>query len=181
MEHETFFALMMDALDGELADDGRFELESHLRACPDCAQEWQALMTVETLFQATPAIAPPAGFAQTVLAALPNRQLRMMTLGVMYLLLLFSGLIPLVVGGLTVTIFRPSLSQPGVWESIWQSVLHLMNVVGTVVGALFASVGNFISEYPAVLGWALVMAGVVSIWGGVLRQVQIQQPRQQLI
>jgi anti-sigma factor RsiW len=181
MEHETFFALMMDALDGELADDGRSRLESHLRACPPCMQEWTAITAVDTLFRQATAVNPPVGFAERTLEALPNRQLRVLTMGILYMMLLFSGILPLLLGGLAVTVLRPSLDQPGVWESLWQSAVHIVQVIGTVFGALLISVGDFIGQYPAVLGWALVMAGVVSLWSGVLRHLAIPQPRQMTV
>ncbi|MCB8943920.1 MAG: zf-HC2 domain-containing protein [Ardenticatenaceae bacterium] len=177
MEHETFFALMMDALDGELADDGRSQLESHLRACPHCLREWQALSTIDTLFRQTPALRPAADFAQRTIALLPNRRLRLWTMGVMYIFLLLSGIAPLVLGGIAYSLLRPAFSQPNVWESVSQSVEKIFQVIGTVLNALFISAGEFIIQNPATIGWLLVMIGIVSLWGGVFQQLIIQ-PRQ---
>ena len=177
MEHETFFALMMDALDGELADDGRSQLESHLRACPDCQREWHALSAIDTLFRQTPILMPAADFAQRTIALLPNRQLRLWTMGVMYLFLLLSGIVPLVLGGIAYTVLRPAFSQPTVWQNLSQSVEKIFQVIGTVLNALFISTGEFIGQNPAVIGWLLVMIGIVALWGGVFQQLVIQ-PRQ---
>ena len=177
MEHETFFALMMDALDGELAEDGRSELESHLRVCPDCLREWRALSAIDTLFQQTPILMPAADFAQRTIALLPNRRLRIWTMGVMYLFLLLSGIAPLLIGGIAYTLLRPAFSQPNVWESLSQSISKIFQVIGTVLNALFISTGEFIGQNPAVLGWLLVMIGIVSLWGGVFQQL-VLQPRQ---
>lgn len=177
MEHETFFALMMDALDGELAEDGRSELESHLRACPTCLREWQALLTVDTLFRQTPALQPVADFAQRTIALLPDRRLRLWTMGAIYLFLLLSGIAPLLVGGVAYILLRPAFSQPTVWASLQQSVEKILQVVGTVLNALLISTGEFIGQNPAALGWLLVIIGIVALWGGVFQQVIIQ-PRQ---
>jgi hypothetical protein len=177
MEHETFFTLMMDALDGELAEDGRAELESHLRACPRCLREWQALSTIDALFRQTPALRPATDFVQRTIALLPDRRLRLWTMGVMYLFLLLSGIIPLLIGAIVYTLLRPAFSQPTVWESLLQSVEKIFQVMGTVLNALFISAGEFIGQNPAALGWLLVMIGIVSLWGGIFRQAVIQ-PRQ---
>jgi hypothetical protein len=177
MEHETFLALMMDALDGELAEDGHVELESHLRACPGCLREWQALSTIDTLFRQTPMLSPATDFVQRTIARLPDRRLRLWTMGVMYLFLLLSGIAPLLIGGLFYLLLRPVFSQPTVWASLLQSVEKIFQVIGTVLNALFISAGEFIGQNPAALGWLLVMIGIVSLWGGVFRQTVIQ-PRQ---
>jgi hypothetical protein len=177
MEHETFFTLMMDALDGELAEDGRSELESHLRACPACLREWQALSTIDLLFRQTPALRPAADFAQRTIALLPDRRLRLWTMGIMYLFLLLSGVAPLLIGGIVYALLRPAFSQPNVWQSLLQSVEKLFQVTGTVLNALFLTAGEFIGQNPAALGWLLVMIGVVALWSGVFQQAVIQ-PRQ---
>jgi hypothetical protein len=177
MEHETFFTLMMDALDGELAEDGRSELESHLRACPACQREWQALSTIDTLFRQTPALRPAADFAQRTIALLPDRRLRLWTMGIMYLFLLLSGIFPLLIGGIAYTLLRPAFSQPNVWESLMQSVGRIFQVIGTVLNALFISAGEFIGQNPAALGWLLVLIGIIALWGSVFQQIIIQ-PRQ---
>lgn len=177
MEHETFFTLMMDALDGELAEDGHSELESHLRACPACLREWQALLTIDTLFRQTPILRPAADFAQRTIALLPDRRLRLWTMGIMYLFLLLSGIAPLLIGGIAYTLLRPAFSQPNVWESLVQSVAKISQVIGTVLNALFITAGEFIGQNPAALGWLLVLIGIVALWGSIFQQAVIQ-PRQ---
>jgi hypothetical protein len=54
--------MMMDALDGELAEPARNDLETHLRACPECQREWNALLAIEMLFRQAPVLSPVAGF-----------------------------------------------------------------------------------------------------------------------
>ena len=66
-EPDEVFTLMMDALDGELADDGWAELEAHLRARPDLAREWRAWQAVDTLFQTAPVLMPAVDFTQRTL------------------------------------------------------------------------------------------------------------------
>ena len=84
MEHENAYTLMMDALDGELAGDHKEDLEAHLRACPTCTREWQALLAIDTLFKQTPALSPAIGFTQRTLARLPNRKYRVWSISALY-------------------------------------------------------------------------------------------------
>ena len=98
MEHEDVFSLMMDALDGELLDNSKQDLEVHLRACPECNREWQALLAIDRLFRHTPALSPAAGFAQRTVAMLPNRKARLWAISAIYGLVLLSGLIPVLIG-----------------------------------------------------------------------------------
>ncbi|HEX6384541.1 MAG TPA: zf-HC2 domain-containing protein, partial [Anaerolineae bacterium] len=98
MEHDEIYTMMMDALDGELSASNRIELESHLRACPPCAREWQALLAIDMLFRQTPALRPAADFAQRTLARLPNRRYRIWAIMAVYVLLLLSGMLPLFLG-----------------------------------------------------------------------------------
>ncbi len=178
MEHEDFYSLMMDALDGELAAADEFGLESHLRACPSCLQEWQAMVAIDTLFRQSPMLKPAAGFTQRTLARLPNRQVRLWAMGAVYITLLLSGLIPVLLIFLAAAILSPLAQQPAVLDSAAQLVSKGWQLVVVVVSGLFNGLGQFVIEQPLVLGWLLVMAGVVFLWGGVLQQL-LNQPAQQ--
>jgi predicted anti-sigma-YlaC factor YlaD len=168
---------MMDALDGELTADGRSELESHLRACPNCQREWQAMATIDALFRQTPALMPAAGFAQRTIALLPDRRLRLWTMGLMYVFLLFCGVAPLLIASLIFGFFRLDLGGQSVWENVALLVTQSFQVAGTVINALLISAGEFIGQNPAAIGWLLVMIGIISLWGSVFQQL-VLQPRQ---
>lgn len=174
MEHEDILTLMMDALDGELADDGRQRLAVHLRACPECREEWQALVAIDTLFRQTPALSPAVGFTERTLARLPNRRVRLWAISSIYVLVLLSGLIPLLFGLWAVSRLQAIFSQPAVVESITESLQTTWQVAATLMSALLSSVGEIVVQQPTVLGWLLVMIGVVAIWGGVYRQLVAQ-------
>jgi len=171
MEHEEFFTLMMDALDGELAENGKQDLESHLRACPECAREWQVLLAIDKLFRHAPALSPAAGFTQRTIARLPNRRAQMWAISAIYGLVLFSGLIPVLIGILAISKLEPILRQPPLVQSVLQSVQTTVQVVGTIMAALLNSAGEVILKQPALIGWLLVMVGIVFLWGGVYRQL----------
>ncbi|MFQ5420576.1 MAG: anti-sigma factor family protein [Anaerolineae bacterium] len=175
MEHETAYSLMMDALDGELAESRQRELEAHLQACPPCGREWQALVAIDALFRQTPALAPVADFAQRTLARLPNRRYRRWAMSVLYLMLLGVGVAPAVLGYLAVDALRPVLSEPNILSSLLGTLGHFAEVLGTVLRALLSGAGEYVLQQPAVFGVLLVMAGLVSVWGGVYRQLLIPQ------
>lgn len=171
MEHEDVYLMMMDALDGELAADQQLELEAHLRACPGCMREWHALLAIDTLFRQTPMLSPAADFTQRTLARLPNRRYRVWIISLIYVMLLLSGVLPLLAGIWAVSRFGPVISQPALVRSLTESVDKVLQVTGAVLGALLNGVGEFVIQQPAVVGWLLVMIGIIFLWGGVYRQL----------
>lgn len=177
MEHERYYLLMMDALDGELVDEGQTELEAHLRACPDCLQEWQALTAVDRLFRQAPMLMPAADFTQRTIARLPDRRLRIAALTAVYALLLLSGIVPILIGIWAFNRFSPLLTQPDLLESIVGSIERSLEVGRAVAAALFSGLGQVITQQPMIIGWLLVMIGVIAVWGGVYRQM-IGNPRE---
>lgn len=177
MDHENAYMLMMDALDGDLVDNRREDLEVHLRACPTCNREWQALLAVEMLFRQTPAVAPPPDFARHTLARLSNARIRVWTLSGLYALLLLGGTLPMLLGLWLYNAVGPTLSEPTLWMTLWQSLSGMLQVAFTVIGAGLRGAGEFVVQQPAIVGWLLVLVGLVSLWGGVLQQL-ILQPQQ---
>lgn len=171
MEHENAYTLMMDALDGELADDRKGELEVHLRACPNCDREWQLLLAIDTLFKQTPALSPAADFTQRTLALLPNRTQRIWTMGAVYGVLLLAGGVPMLIGYWAVKEFSQFLTEPTLARSILQSMERMLQLLGAVLGAAVNGVGEFIQQQPAAIGWLFLMVGVVALWGGVYQQL----------
>jgi anti-sigma factor RsiW len=56
-------AVMSLALDGLLAHSDRERLSQHLASCPTCSAEWDAMQQVSALFDQSPMVGPPLGFA----------------------------------------------------------------------------------------------------------------------
>ena len=163
--------MMMDALDGELAAEQHQLLESHLRACPPCAYEWQALTAIDSLFRQAPILAPAADFAQRTLARLPNRRYRVWLISAIYVVLLFSGALPVLFGTWVMQRYGAVINEPGVLRSLLQSLGHTVDVIGTVTSALLGAAGQFLVENPTIFGWLFVMIGLVVVWSGVYRQL----------
>jgi anti-sigma factor RsiW len=180
VEHDEIFTLMMEALDGDLQADDRQELQAHLHTCPACAREWQALQTIHRLLLQAPFLMPAAGFAQRTLAHLPNRRYRLLTLGVIYGILLFSGLAPLALAGWLLLQIGPALNQPAFVRSLLQVGNEIWRLVIVAAGAFWqglGSLGNLVGQRPAVIGWLLLMVGFVVLWGGIYGQLTSPQRR----
>lgn len=175
MEHEErILTLMMDALDGELSAAEQIELETQLEAHPLYMQEWQALQAIDTLFRQTPALMPAADFAQRTIARLPNRRVRVWVLSVVYGLLLISGALPLLLGLWVFTRLDSLLAEPALMGSLFQLLGESLQIAGTLLRAVASGIGAFVVAQPVVLGWLLVMVGVIFVWGGVYRQLVAQ-------
>ncbi len=175
MEHEErYYLMMMGALDDELPEAEREELTAHLNDCPACNREWQTLLAIGLLFRQTPLLMPAADFAERTLARLPSRRARRWAMAAVYAILLLSGLVPLLTGIFLAGRYAPVLSQPALLERIWASLVNVGHVAVTVVGALLAGAGRFVIEQPAVIGWLVILAGVVFLWGGVFQRLVAQ-------
>lgn len=175
MEHEErYYLLMMDALDNELPDAERDELTAHLDACADCRREWRALLAIDVLFRQTPLLLPAVNFAERTLARLPSSRLRVRALSAVYLLLLASGVVPLLLGLFLFGRYAPILQQPALVERVVTSLTDVGRVAATVVGALLAGAGRFVVEQPAVIGLMIILVGFVLLWGGVLQRLLVQ-------
>jgi anti-sigma factor RsiW len=175
MEHEErYYVMMMDALDGELAAGEHAELEAHLRACPDCTREWRTLVAIEMLFRQTPVLMPAIDFTQRTLARLPNRRARRAALGAVYAVALMSGLLPLILAIFLAWRYAPILSQPELLGGVWASVAGLGRAAVTVLDALLVGAGRFVAEQPVLIGWFIILAGLVCLWGGVFQRLLMQ-------
>jgi anti-sigma factor RsiW len=171
-EHdENYYVWMMEALDGELAAGDRFALDAHLRTCPRCAREWEALLAVESLLRQTPLLWPAADFAQRTLALLPDRRYRLWAIGVFYLLVLLSGIVPLFLGAWAMSRLAPILSQPEMLQAVLDAIARPVQLFFTVLDALAAAAGRFVIEQPALVGSLLVMAGLIFLWGSVYQRL----------
>lgn len=171
MNHENAYILMMDALDETLTEPDKLALESHLATCEACRQEWHALVAIETLFRQAPMLSPAAGFTTRTLARLPNRRYRVWAITSIYAALLLGGLVPLAFGIFLLSQLVPVLTEPGLVQSIWGSLVTAVDAVGTVSVALLTSMGEAVLQQPTLIGWLFLLVGIVAVWGGVYRQL----------
>lgn len=178
MEHEDAYLMMMEALDGALSDNGHQRLEDHLGRCPACAREWRALQAIDALFRHAPTLSPAAGFTQRTLAQLPHTRYRAGLIGAIYLLLFFSGVLPLALIGWLAALTWPILTEPAFARGFIQAIEQLGQVVGAVLSALWQGMGllaGILIQQPAFFGGLLLMLGVILLWGGVYSQLAAAQ------
>jgi anti-sigma factor RsiW len=177
MEHEEVYALMMEALDGELSAAGQVELESHLRARPELGHDWKALQAVDRLLRETPPVPAPAGFARRTVRSLPATPRHLWVGAAIYFLFLAAGIIPLLGVGWLAIQLAPALGEPALWSGFWQGALAQLNALGVIVSAAAGGAAQWFLERPAAIGLPLLMVAIVLLWGGVLNRLVLRQER----
>lgn len=174
---ESYYLMMMDALDGELAAAEKQQLESHLRTCPACQQEWNALAAIDNLFRQAPMLMPAVDFAERTVGLLPDRRARVWALSAIYSLLLLTGIVPVVIVAWALIRYSAAFAEGGMVQGVAATIGNAVQLGGTVVGALVAGAGRLVVEEPAVVGWTLLLAGSVFLWGGVIQRLLVQPQR----
>lgn len=170
MNENRLFALMMRAIDGECTAAESAELEHLLADDPEEARLWQAMQAVDLLFQQTPAVAPPANLAARTLARLPHSNARLW-FGLFYMLLLFSGLVPI---GLLVwgyIQYGPLLGGVPVLGVLVATFGNLWQIVQVIFGAFITSLVDLLRQQPQLMGWLTILVGIVLTWLNVYRQL----------
>jgi len=161
--------LMSLALDQSLTQGEVRCLEEHLKRCPTCQEEWEAVQRVSQLFTNAPLMGPPPGFADRVMQRLARRQARRQRfLAGTALLVTCLGLaafaLPEIIGFLALlwqVISHPSLLGYGV--QLMARLLDLAQSLGRacwlVTAALFSSLNQ-----PALLGYSLLVLALTTLW-----------------
>ena len=138
------------------------------------ATRGRTLLAIEMLFRQTPLLMPAVDFAERTLAHLPNQQARRVALGVIYAALLLSGVVPLLLGVFVLTRYAPILSRPELLGGVWASLSGAGRALITIIDALLVGAGRFVIEQPALIGWLIILAGLVFLWGGVFQRLLAQ-------
>jgi anti-sigma factor RsiW len=179
MDQEELYALMMEALDGELSDSGLADLEFHLRARPRLAREWEAMRAVDALFRSSPVLQPAVSLRRQTLARLPAPRQRLYAGVLIYLLILASGLIPLAAVAWLAIQLAPALLQPAFWGSLWRAGLQFLGLVQITIAAFFNGASELLRDQPSFLAWFVVLVGIVLLWIGVYNKLVLQSRRVQ--
>lgn len=171
---DIYFPLMMEALDAELPAADQLALETHLRACPECRREWNALLSIDMLFRQSPILSPAADFAERTVALLPNRRVRLAAIAALYGVLLLGGLLPLVIAGVFIARYLPLLSQPELLGGVFSTLTETARVFVAVIDSLLTGAAHVLTHQPALIGGMLLLVGVVFLWGGVVQRLVLQ-------
>jgi predicted anti-sigma-YlaC factor YlaD len=161
--------LMSLALDKSLAQGEARCLEEHLRQCPTCQEEWEAMQRISRLFTDAPLMSPPPGFADRVMQRLAQRQARRQRLlaGTALLVACLSlGALALpeivrLLAMLWQVLTEPSLLSHG--AKLLAQLLDLAESLGRacwlVTTALFSSFNQL-----ALLGYPLFVLALTVLW-----------------
>ena len=177
MDHEDVYALMMEALDGELSDSGWAELESHLRARPRLAHEWEAMRAVDALFRNSPILNPAIDLTRRTVAQLPSPRQRLYAGIIIYVMLLASGLIPLGAIAWIAIQLLPVVAQPAFLRGLWQAGVEFLQLLQVMTTALLGGAGEFGRQQPDVLAWFVVIVAVIILWAAVYNRLVLQSRR----
>jgi len=160
--------LMSLALDQSLTQVEARGLEDHLKRCPTCQEEWEAMQRVSRLFTDAPLIGPPAGFVDKVMQRLAKHQARRRRLLIGAALLVISLslgalALPWIVGWLTLlwqVITKPTLLSHGA-----KLVAQFLNFAESVGGACWLIITALSSlNQAALLGYSVLALALIALW-----------------
>jgi anti-sigma factor RsiW len=168
---EEMTALMSLALDGLLEGDDRRHLDQHLATCSACQREWKVLQQVGALFEQSPMIGPPLGFAVRVdrrLAESTKRRRRLFGgVAVLTSSLSLAGVtvaaVLLIVGGILAWQWLGSL--PSVQQGT-TAVSHVASSMGLVGKGASFFLKDLLLRYgpPLVLLLGVGLAVLAGVW-----------------
>ena len=160
--------LMSLALDQSLTEVEARGLEDHLKRCPTCQEEWEAMQRVSRLFTDAPLMGPPASFAGRVMQRLAQRQAhrRRFLIGAALLVICLSLgalALPVIVRWLAMlwqVITEPSLLSHG--AKLAAQLLNLAESLGRACWLIITALPSL--NQPALLGYSLLVLALTVLW-----------------
>ena len=161
--------LMSLALDQSLAQVETRGLEEHLKRCPACQEEWEAMQRISRLFADAPLMGPPPGFADRVMQRVAQRQARRRRLlagaALLVVCLSLGALaLPAIVRWLAMlwqVITDPSLLSHG--AKLAAQLLNLAESVGGACWLIITALSSYLSQ-PALLGYSFLVLALITLW-----------------
>ena len=170
---ERITALMSLALDGMLDSGDRRRMEEHIKTCATCRAEWQAMTQIGALFESSPAVGPPLGFAVRVERQLADKtKKKQRAFGGMAVLTSSLSMVGATVAVVLVIVlgvfaWRWFDSSPTVQQGT-QTLTQVASGVGLVGKGASLFLGDLLLRYGAplvlLLGIGLVVLFVVWAW-----------------
>ena len=161
--------LMSLALDQSLTQVEARGLEDHLKRCPTCQEEWEAMQRVSRLFTDAPLMGPSAGFADRVMQQLARRQARRrrLLIGAALLVICLSLgalALPDIVRWLALlwqVITEPSLLSHG--AKLTAQLLNLAEALSRACWLIITAVSSYLSQ-PVLLGYSFLALALITLW-----------------
>jgi hypothetical protein len=172
-DHSQLQLSMNEALDGELSPEEQVEFQSQLEDAPEAAVEWDHLRDTDRLLRDTPKIAPAAGFANRVMAAIaamPLPEFISRKINASFMVgLAVAGLLVVPLLSLTLLLILSVLTDPGTLHLLLKV---LIDGIGSTIGVLAdirSGLQTIVSDTPGLL--LLLLSTVIPItmlWSGVI-------------
>ena len=161
--------LMSLALDRSLTQGEARGLEEHLKRCPTCREEWEAMQRVSRLFTDAPLMGPPPGFADRVMQRVARRRAcRQRLLAGAALLVICLSLVALalpetvrLLAVLWQVITKPSLLSHG--AKLIAQLLNLAESLGRACWLVAIALSSSLNQ-PALLGYSLLVLALTALW-----------------
>jgi len=157
------------ALDQGLTQVEARGLEDHLKRCPTCQEEWEAMQRVSRTFTDAPLMGPPPGFEDRVMQRLARRQARRRRLlagaALLVVCLSLGALaLPAIVGWLALlwqVVTEPSLLSHG--AKLVAQLLHLAESLGGACWLIITALSSCLSQ-PALLSYSFLVLTLTALW-----------------
>jgi predicted anti-sigma-YlaC factor YlaD len=161
--------LMSLALDKSLAQGEARCLEEHLRQCPTCQEEWEAMQRVSRLFTDAPLMGPPPGFADRVMQRLAQRQAhRQRLLAGTALLVACLSLVALALPETVrwLAMLWQVLTEPSLLSHGAKLMAQLLDLAESLGRACWLVSAAFFSSFNqlALLGYPLLVLALTALW-----------------
>jgi predicted anti-sigma-YlaC factor YlaD len=174
-QSERMTAMMSLALDGLLDSSDRQQLEQHMKTCATCRAEWQAMVQVVALFESSPAVGPPLGFAVRVERRLAekSKKKRQAFGGVAVLTsslsLVGATVAALLVIALGIAAWRWFDSSPSIQQGT-QTLSQVASGMGLVGKGASLFLGDLLLRYgaPLVLVLGVGLAVLLGVWAWLI-------------
>ena len=172
---ERITALMSLALDGMLDSSDRQRMEEHMKTCATCRAEWQAMTQVAALFESSPAVGPPLGFAVRVERRLETKsKQKKRAFGGMAVLTSSLSMAGVTVAAILVLVlgfaaWRWFDSSPAVQQST-HTVTQVASGVGLMGKGASLFLGDLLVRYgaPLVLVLGVGLMVLLAVWAWLL-------------
>jgi anti-sigma factor RsiW len=161
--------LMSLALDQSLTPGEARGLEEHLKRCPTCQEEWEAMQRVSRLFTDAPLMGPPPGFTDRVMQRLAQRQARRQRLlagtALLVVCLSLGALaLPEIVRWLAMlwqVLTEPSLLSHG--AKLVAQLLDLAESLGRACWLIITALSSSLGQ-SALLGYSFLVLALTALW-----------------
>jgi anti-sigma factor RsiW len=169
MSCQDISQLMSLALDQSLAQAEASCLKEHLRLCPTCQEEWEAMQRISRLFTAAPLMEPSADFADRVMLRLAQRQARRrrFLIGAALLVICLS-LGALALPGIVVwlAMLWQLITEPALLSHGAKLVAQLLSLAESVGGACWLIITALLSHLsqPVLLGYSFLALTLTALW-----------------